>query len=222
MKSCAINPNSTNTITASIPTDSLYYTTSTSTTGTSYPATATGTGTGTFSDCLFSTTSKNLTFTIKDLEEFKKITIKDSEEFKKIIQIVPNKVYKFIFNDDTEIKTVCDKEDEEFFDLEYAFFLALAKKKFSKTHTLSGVMRMANELKDSKRYDKIVKKGLKLFKKQQKEKIKEKEEENRKKEQHKKYIQKKKDRDHRQAEKAKENLYNIIRAAIEDAKNKEG
>lgn len=213
MKSCAINPNSTNTITASIPTDSLYYTTSTSTTGTSYPNTTTtiGIGTGTFSDCLFSTTSKNLTFTIKD-----------SEEFKKIIQIVPNKVYKFIFNDNTEIKTVCDKEDEEFFDLEYAFFLALSKKKFSKTHTLSGIMKMANELKDSKRYDKIVKKGLKLFKKQQEEKIKEKEEENKKKEQHKKYIQKKKDRDRRQAEKAKENLYNIIRNAIEDAKNKEG
>jgi len=83
-------------------------------------------------------------------------------------------------------------------------------------------MRKANELKDSKRYDKIVKKGLKLFKKQQEEKIKEKEEENRKKEQHKKYIQKKKDRDHKQAERARENLYNIIRDAIKDAKNKEG
>ena len=203
--------NSTNTITASIPTDSLYYTTGTDSLANTTSTSITGTGTGTFPDHLFSTTTKNLTFTIKD-----------SEEFKEIIQIVPNKVYKFIFNDDTEIKTVCDKEDEKFFDLEYAFFLALAKKKFSKTHTLSGVMRMANELKDSKRYDKIVKKGLKLFKKQQEEKIKEKEEENRKKEQHKKYIQKKKDRDRKQAERAKENLYNIIRDAIKDAKNKEG
>lgn len=214
INSNSINAIKTGTITTSIPTDSISYTTSTSTTGTSYATSTstststTGTGTGTFVGYLFSSA--------------KNYTLKDSEEFKEIIQIVPNKVYKFIFNDNTEIKTVCDKEDEEFFDLEYAFFLALAKKKFSKTHTLSGVMRMANELKDSKRYDKIVKKGLKLFKRQQKEKIKEKEEENRKKKQHKKYIQKKKDRDRRQAEKAKENLYNIIRAAIEDAKNKEG
>jgi len=82
--------NSTNTITASIPTDSLYYTTgtdslsdttsikrtirtdslaNTTTTSTSI----TGTGTGTFPDHLFSTTTKNLTFTIKDSEEFKEI-----------------------------------------------------------------------------------------------------------------------------------------------------
>lgn len=53
--------------------------------------------------------------------------IKDSNEFKTITEYVPNKVYGFTFYNGQEIKTVCDEEDE--FNLEFAFYLAIAKKK---------------------------------------------------------------------------------------------
>ena len=120
-----------------------------------------------------------------------KITIKCNlpYQIKDVKEYVSNKVYEFTFNDDTKIKTICDEEDV--FDLEYAFYLALAKKLYSETYTFEGVIHKSYELQYEKKYVKIVKNGIKLFKKIQEEKIKKEQEEELKKNQHKKYIEKK-------------------------------
>ena len=56
----------------------------------------------------------------------------------KIEELKPEKVYRFTFNDNTIIKTVCSGEDV--FDLRYACFLAIAKKLYSKILTFDGVI----------------------------------------------------------------------------------
>jgi len=117
------------------------------------------------------------------------ITIKDSNEIVKTKEIVPEMVYLFTFADGTVIKTVCNKEDT--FNFEYAFYLAIAKKLFSKAYTLDGVMHMAEELRYQKYYVKLVNKAIKNFYKEQKEEVKKLEEEKLKKERHKKFIEKK-------------------------------
>ena len=117
------------------------------------------------------------------------ITIKDINEFKKIEELVPQKVYRFTFHDGTVVKTICAETDV--FDLEYAFYLALSKKLFSKTHTFSGILYKTQELYFQKYYAKIVKKGIKLFNKTQKEKQEKEEQKEIKKRQHEKYVAKK-------------------------------
>lgn len=92
--------------------------------------------------------------------------------FKKIIERNPNRVYEFIFQDDTHIKTVCAEEDLEIFNLKYAFFLALAKYLYKDKYTFIGILNKVPDLMQQKKYIKIVKKGMKLFKEQQKEKEK--------------------------------------------------
>lgn len=111
------------------------------------------------------------------------------EEFINIKEYVPNKVYEFTFYDNTKVKTICDEEDT--FNLEYAFYLAIAKKIYSQMYTFEGVIHKSYELQYMKRYAKIVKNGMKLFKKIQEEKIKKEQEEEAKKNQHKKYVEKK-------------------------------
>lgn len=137
---------------------------------------------------------------------------KDSNEFKAIIEYVPNKVYGFTFYNGQEIKTVCDEEDE--FNLEFAFYLAIAKKNYGKMYTIKGIMNKAEELSTIKYYNKIVKKGMKLFTKQQEEKIKAREEEEIKKAQHQKYIEKK----IKQKERKRQEQINIIAEAIKKSK----
>ena len=73
--------------------------------------------------------------------------IKDSNEFSWIEEYVPNKVYGFTFSDGTVIKTVVAQEDQEAFDLEYAFYLALTKKNFKTCLTLEGIEATAYKLK---------------------------------------------------------------------------
>lgn len=138
--------------------------------------------------------------------------IKDSNEFKTITEYVPNKVYGFTFNNGQEIKTVCDEEDE--FNLDFAFYLAIAKKNYGKMYTIKGIMNKAEELSTIKYYNKIVKKGMKLFTKQQEEKIKAKEHEEAKRYQHQKYIEKK----IRQKERKRQEQINIIAEAIKKSK----
>lgn len=120
------------------------------------------------------------------------ITIKttDNNEFLAIKEHVPNKVYTFTFVDKTKIKTICSNEDV--FDLEYAFYLALSKKLFSKELTFEGILRMVEEIRCQKYYVNLVKKGIKLFNKMQEEERKKKEQEEIKARRHKKYIEKKK------------------------------
>lgn len=140
----------------------------------------------------------------------------EPDVFTKVIEYVPNKVYKFIFNDKTEIKTICDESDT--FDLEYAFFLALAKKLYSNKLTFDGVIAKVQELQYSKYYCKLVKKGIKLFFKQKEEENKKQLEKEQKERQHKRLIEKKKRRDARRAEQAKENLIDTIQQAIARSK----
>lgn len=118
-----------------------------------------------------------------------KYIIQDSNSITKVKEIVPEKVYLFTFADGTVIKTVCDKND--IFDFEFAFYLALAKKLYSKSFTMDGIMHKARELKYQKYFVKIVNKGIKKFYKDQKEAEKEKEEERLKQERHKKFVAKK-------------------------------
>ena len=87
--------------------------------------------------------------------------------FKKIEILNPNKVIRFTFNDNTVIKTICLNGDS--FDFKYSFYLAIAKKLYSKKLTIEGIEAKAKELSYTKEYVKIVEKGLKLYKNQIKE-----------------------------------------------------
>ena len=145
--------------------------------------------------------------------------IKDSNEFKKVEELVPFKVYRFTFADNTVIKTICRNEDP--FDLEYAFYLALAKKKCSKNYTFEGVLHKAEEFRYEKYYAKIVRKGMKLFRNQQLEEAKKEDEKRLKKKQRQRYIAKKKARDERRAAQAQDNLQKLITEAIKAAKEGE-
>ena len=118
-------------------------------------------------------------------------TIKNSDEFKDVIEYVENKFYEFIFQDGKKIKTICDEEDEPYFDLEYSFYLALAKKLYSGYYNNIGIMNKADELATINYYVKLVKKGMKLFENKKKEEAKKKEQEEIKKHQHEKYVRKK-------------------------------
>lgn len=138
--------------------------------------------------------------------------IKDGNSFKDIIQYQKHKVYKFIFIDGTEVKTI--RSDKDPFSLEYAFYLALAKKLYGKEYTFDGVLKKAEELPYLKRYNKIVKDGLKLFKKKQQEEEKKEKEEQLKKEQYQRLIEKKKKRDQKRKEQKRNDLIDAIAYGI--------
>ena len=125
-----------------------------------------------------------------------------------IVEYVPEKVYKIIFKDKTEIKTIKDSLDE--FNPEYMFYLALAKKLYSKTYTFDGVLAKAYQLMTQKEYIKIVKKGLKLLNILQEEKKKKEEYDEMKKRQREKNIRKKK----AAKERKRQEQINIIAEAI--------
>lgn len=90
-----------------------------------------------------------------------------SLEFTKVEILCTDKVMRFTFKDNTVIKTICDEEDD--FDFEFAFYIALAKKLYGKEYTPEGVFVKAKELSYQKKYVKLVKKGIKLYFKQLKE-----------------------------------------------------
>ena len=139
------------------------------------------------------------------------LVVHDSYEFKDIKELVSKKVYEFTFYGCTKpitVKTICESGDT--FNLEYAFYLALAKALYSKEYTFEGVLNKAEDLRYIKRYNKYVQKGMKLFKKIQEEKTKEEEKEAIKKRQHKKYVEKKKEA----KERKRKNQVNIIAEAI--------
>lgn len=144
---------------------------------------------------------------MKAMQNLSKI-INNPNDFKSVKEIVPEKVYEFTFNDNTKIKTV--REENDPFDLEYMFYLALAKKLYSKDYTFEGVLMKTIELQFIKSTVKTVKKGIQIFKKAQEEKIKKEEQEAIKKRQHEKYIRKKKEAKARK----RDNQINIIAEAI--------
>lgn len=132
--------------------------------------------------------------------------------FKKVEEIVPEKVYRFTFNDGKIIKTV--RSDLDIFDLEYTFYLALAKKLYAPTLTFEGVINKSYELQYEKKYKKIVKQGIKLLKEYQKDKAKKEEEKAIKERRHKKLVEKKKAARKRK----RENEINLIAEAIRRSK----
>lgn len=163
----------------------------------------------------FITTSTSSGITIKNSD----ITLSPVDpplSFSKIKQHVPGKVYEFTFSDGETVKTICDEEDE--FDLEFAFYLALAKKLYKYQYTSIGMIDKAYQLSYTNKYIKLVKKGIKLFFKGIEEDRLKQQQEKEKKERHKKYIEKKKKRAERKGEKERTQLYETIKWAIEDAK----
>lgn len=159
------------------------------------------------------------------LSDLEKLTIKltDSSTFtinshayyeiKQIIQHVPEKVYEFIFYDNQKVKTICAEEDD--FNFDYACFLAIAKKLYSKTLTFDGVLSKIPELANTKQYIKIVKQAKKKFFEEKEKEQKAKEEEELRKRQHKKYIEKKIQR----KQKKKQVLVDTIKIALQDVYN---
>lgn len=134
--------------------------------------------------------------------------------FKKVIQRNPGRVYEFIFQDNTHIKTVCAEEDLKIFNLKYAFFLALAKYLYKDKYTFMGILNKVPDLMQQKKYIKIVKEEIKLFKEQQKEKEKKEAKEKELKEIKKRKIAKAQEKRKRK----REQDLNILTKAIKNAK----
>ena len=164
------------------------------------------------------TVSPSNYFTINANDLYKSLGIATKKyqqnDFKDIKEIVPEKVYEFTFYDNTKIKTIRNEDDP--FDLEYMFYLALAKKLFSKEYTFDGVLFKACQMNLEKRYVKIVKKGIKLFNKLQKEKIEKEEQEAIKKRQHEKYVRKRKEAKKRKEDKQITMIAKAIRLSKEE------
>lgn len=139
---------------------------------------------------------------------------KNSIYFKKVIQRNPGRVYEFVFQDNTHIKTVCAEEDLKIFNLKYAFFLALAKYLYKDKYTFMGILNKVPDLMQQKKYIKIVKEGMKLFKEQQKEKEKKEAKEKEFKEIKKRKIAKAQEKRKRK----REQDLNILVKAIQNAK----
>lgn len=134
--------------------------------------------------------------------------------FKKVIERNPGRVYEFVFQDDTHIKTVCAEEDLKIFNLKYAFFLALAKYLYKERYTFIGILNKVPDLMQQKKYIKIVKEGMKLFREQQKEKEKKEAKEKELKEIKKRKIAKAQEKRKRK----KEQNIDILVKAIQNAK----
>ena len=92
----------------------------------------------------------------------------NSRSFKKIRILSENKVVEVTFADGQKVKTICDDESE--FSLEFALYLSLAKRLYSDKYTSEGVWKKAQDLKYEKYFVKLVHDGLKMYKKEQKEK----------------------------------------------------
>ena len=135
--------------------------------------------------------------------------------FKEVIEYVPEKVYEFTFTDGTKVKTV--REESDPFDLEYMFFLALAKKLYSGTLTFEGVLNKSYELQYEKKYIKVVRQGVKVLEQYLKNRQKEEEQKAIRKRQHERYVKRKQAAKQR---KRKEKI-NIIAEAIRLSKEEE-
>ena len=133
----------------------------------------------------------------------------------KIEEIVPEKVYRFTFGDNTVVKTICSEVDV--FDLRYACFLAIAKKLYSKELTFEGVLNEVPFLMYYKHYNKMVDKAIKKFYKEQEEKQKEEEAKKISKRKHDKLVARKIAKKERERQKQ----VDIIKEAIIAAKEEE-
>lgn len=145
----------------------------------------------------------------KEIEELKS----KKTNFSEIKEYVPNKVYGFKFGTkDKEYKTICAEEDT--FDLEFAFFLALAKWFSINNLTTEGYVHQAKQLSYNKNWIKDVKNGIKLFHKLQEKEALEEQIKAEKKHRHDKLVAKK----IAKKERKKYEQYEIIKTAIKDSK----
>lgn len=96
-------------------------------------------------------------------------------EIIKIEILVPNKVLRFTFKNGTQIKTVCNNEDT--FNFNFAIYLAFAKLIYENIYTREGIEHMAHEMTYQKKWVKMVKETVKMFKAQEKARIKQEQEE---------------------------------------------
>lgn len=156
----------------------------------------------------------NLSDYIKEKMEQEK-AFKEDCQIIDIVEYVPQKVYKIVFKDKTEIKTIKNAYDD--FNPEYMLYLAIAKKLYSKTHTFNGVLLKTYQLMNEKYYVKIVNKGLKLLNTLQEEKKKKEEYDEIKKRKREKNIRKKKTA----KERKRQDLINLIAEAIQLSKEGE-
>lgn len=84
---------------------------------------------------------------------------------KRIEILNPEKVLRFTFFDDSQIKTICAKEDK--FDSELACYIAYAKmlnkRCYRNAYNAEGIVNMAMQLRYEKCYEKLVTKALKMY-----------------------------------------------------------
>lgn len=80
-----------------------------------------------------------------------------------IEMLVPNKVMKVYFNDESYIKVVCHDFDE--FNIYAGCYIAIAKKLYGKDYTCEGIEHMARQLSYQKKYVYIVNKAVKEYEK---------------------------------------------------------
>ena len=146
-----------------------------------------------------------------------KITIKGwSDVIKDIKEIIPGKIYLFTFEDGEKVKTICQENDE--FDLRYACFLAIAKKKYKKQLTFEGILEETKKLSYSLEWNKRVNKYIKDFVKKQEEEEEKEKKETEAKEIRKRKIAKKIAKKERQKEVKKQEEIDTIAEAIRQAK----
>lgn len=149
----------------------------------------------------------------KDLQKESKKT--EPQKFyliDKVECLCPNKVYRFTFNNGEVIKTVCDEEDT--FNFDFAFYLAIAKFEYRHIYTLEGILYKAKELSYEKYYIKEVEHAKKQYYKEQKEKKEAEREAALKKERNRKRNEKRRLKNLKKQKKANENLINTIKEAI--------
>lgn len=86
-----------------------------------------------------------------------------------VVVLSPYKVVETTFGDGKKIKTVCQDGDE--FSLSSALYIAIAKHEFGSVYTNAGIEKFAKEnLPYMKKYEKIVRHGLSLYKADEKRK----------------------------------------------------
>lgn len=135
-------------------------------------------------------------------------------------EYVHNKVYEFTIKEcggryqQFKIKTVCDETDT--FDLDFAFFLALAKALHQKVFTPEGYVLKAKEFQYHKDMIKIVSYGKKLFTLLKEKEVWEQKQEENKKLKHKKYVEKKIARKKKKEQTEDDRLTNAIKKAIKE------
>lgn len=106
---------------------------------------------------------------------FNEINDRINPTITKIEVLVPNKVLRFTFRNGTQIKTICNNEDD--FDFEFAIYLAFAKLFYKQSYTREGIEYKAHSMKYVKFWVKKVKEAIRTYKKQEKERIKKEQEE---------------------------------------------